>query len=147
MARTKVRNPPPVPGKATWVLGLVGLLPMVVGAVTALATDLVQIVDAARLYGLVILSFMGGSHWGFNVRHNRTPLLALSVLPALIGWAVWLSLDRVAESVALALAFVATQLLDEYQTEAGYLHEQYRSLRRLLTAVAVVSLLCMATAG
>lgn len=144
MTRTKVRNAPPVPGKVIWIIGLAGLLPFLGGAVAAFVPAMTQAVDAARLYALLILCFLGGSHWGFNVRHNRALLLVLSVLPVLIGWAASLTLNRSGEALALAFAFAATQLLDEYQTEAGYLHSQYRLLRRMLTGVAVICLLCMA---
>lgn len=144
MPRTKTRKPPPVPGKAIWILGLAGLLPLLVGAVCAFISGMTEVVDGARLYALTILCFVGGSHWGLNVRHNRAPLLALSVLPALVGWVAWLILGRSAEALTLAFALSATQLLDEYQTEAGYLHPDYRLLRRVLTGVAVVCLVCMA---
>ena len=144
MPRTKTRNPPPVPGKVVWILGLAGLLPLLAGAVCAFLPGWAQVVDGARLYALAVLCFVGGSHWGLNVRHNRAPLMALSVLPALVGWAVWLLLSGAAEALALAFALAATQLLDEYQTEVGYLHPQYRLLRRVLTGIAVVCLVCMA---
>lgn len=146
MPRTKTRNPPPVPVKAIWVIGLAGLLPMLVGAVGAFIPGMSGVVDGVRLYALAVLCFLGGSHWGFNVRHNRVPLLALSALPVFVGWAAWLTLDRAAAALTLAFALAATQLLDEYQTEAGYLHAQYRLLRRVLTGVAVVCLLCMTNA-
>lgn len=146
MPRNKVRNPPPVPVKAVWLIGIAGLLPFVVGAVCAFWPANGELVDATRLYGLVMLSFIAGSHWGLNIRHQRTLLLLLSALPVLVGWVAWLSLDRRGEAVVLAMAFLATQLLDEYQTAAGYLHRKYRSLRRLETAVAAISLICMANA-
>lgn len=146
MEKTRVRNPPPVPVKAVWVLGFAGLVPMMVGAGSALFAGPAEWVDSARLYALAVLSFVGGTHWGLNVRHNRAPLLALSVLPALVGWTANLTLNQAAEAVALAIAFAATQLLDEYQTEDGYLHAQYRLLRRLLTGLAVVCLVAMAAA-
>lgn len=147
MPRSKNRPAVRAPNKAAAVLGALGLLPLLAGAIAAFVESGAPVVDAARLYALVLLGFLGGTHWGLNIRHNRMGLLALSLLPVLVGWLLWLTLDRVAEAVALAIAFAATQLLDEYQTDAGFLHGKYRLLRRILTGVAVVCLVCMANAS
>lgn len=143
---SKNRNRPRAPAKAATLIGLAVLLPLVAGAVAAFLPNGTPTVDAARGYALVLLGFLGGTHWGLNIRHQRVGLLGLSVLPALIGWALWLVLDPVAEAVALAIAYAATHLLDEYQTDAGLLHADYRKMRRVLTGVAVVCLVCMANA-
>lgn len=143
---SRSRNRPRAPVKAAALIGLAVLMPLLIGAVAAFLPNGTPTVDAARGYALVLLGFLGGTHWGLNIRHQRVGLLGLSVLPALIGWGLWLVLDPVAEAVALAIAFAATHLLDEYQTDAGFLHPDYRKLRRILTAVAVVCLVCMANA-
>ena len=147
MPRSKTRPTPRAPIKAAAVLGGVGLLPLFAGAVAAFVQGGAPVVEAARLYALVVLGFLGGTHWGLNIRHQRPALLTLSILPVLGGWLLWLALDPVAEAVALAIAFAATHLLDEYQTDAGLLHGNYRLLRRILTGVAVVCLVCMANAN
>lgn len=147
MPRSKSRPAVRAPIKAVALLGAAGLLPLLAGAVAAFVEGGAPVVDAARLYALVVLGFLGGTHWGLNLRHNRSTLLALSLLPVLVGWLLWLALEPVAEAVALAIAFAATHLLDEYQTDAGFLHGNYRLLRRILTGVAVVCLVCMANAS
>jgi hypothetical protein len=78
-----------VPPAARW-LGFAGLIPFVAGALATLPVS-----GALRPYGLpllldygaIILSFMGGVHWGAAMMRDdaETGPLARSVAPALIG--------------------------------------------------------------
>ena len=65
-------------------------------------------------YAAVILSFLGGTWWGFVSRSNRPGLglLGISVLPALAGWAAIFSFQPPAALFALAGALLATLIMD-----------------------------------
>jgi hypothetical protein len=77
-------------------LGYAGLIPFVVGA---LMVWLVQpdaqppeahpfVVLALSAYAAVIISFLGGIHWGLAMRHTQPPpsLLVWGVVPSLVAW-------------------------------------------------------------
>ena len=77
-------------------LGYAGLIPFVAGA---LLVWLVQpdaqppeahpfVVLALSAYAAVIISFLGGIHWGLAMRHTQPPpsLLVWGVVPSLVAW-------------------------------------------------------------
>ena len=72
------------------VLGWCGVLPFVglVGALAFRVGNPDEVSDALRLYGAVILSFMGGVHWGVASLRSEARMspYAASVLPALWAW-------------------------------------------------------------
>jgi hypothetical protein len=74
------------------LLGVAGLIPPAVLTVVALL-DLGLFAPSmpgfVRTYAAVILSFLGGSWWGFACREERPSwlLLILGVVAALAGWA------------------------------------------------------------
>lgn len=133
------------PRAAAW-MGYLGLLPFLAGAIGMWA-GMAGAGTWLAAYGAVILSFVGAIHWGAAAgRGQYAPLpYALSVVPALIGWAALL-LPLGTGLVLLAIAFAAWRiaehgLLDVHQP--GWL----RHLRTRLTAGASISLLVGAAAA
>ncbi len=136
-----------IPAPAKW-LGYLGVIPFVGIAVGGMAypqivTD--QAAFALAAYGSVILSFLGGIHWGLAISAptpNR-PLgrrLLLSVLPALTGWASLLMAGSSALLV-LAGAFLLMLIFDFLTAGRGETPDWYPKLRLPLTLAAVVSLI------
>jgi hypothetical protein len=82
---------PPVIDTARW-LGNAGLVPFAVGALlvwVGLDADLHAFVTAAMsAYAALILSFLGGIHWGLAFRQSAPPasLFAWGVAPSLLAW-------------------------------------------------------------
>lgn len=82
----------PPPSETARLLGHAGLLPFVLGALLVwigLAPDLHAFVTLAlSAYAAVIVSFLGGIHWGLALRHSAPPasLLWWGVLPSLVAW-------------------------------------------------------------
>ena len=77
------------------LLGYAGLIPFVGLAIRAIAGPMEWRTGASTgllVYGVSILSFMGGCRWGFAAAGlGQGPTLAplaISVLPALLAWAV-----------------------------------------------------------
>ena len=131
-------------------LGLVGLLPFVAGALLVVAGGAWRDwAETALLgYGAVILSFMGGVHWGMAIAAPAcSPVrLAWSVVWALIGWAGLLAGGDLG-LLLLAAGFVG---LFAYDRQATGRHEApgwYPALRRPLTAVVVACLVVAMLAG
>lgn len=102
---------------------------------------------ALTAYGAVILSFLGGIHWGLAIaaipkRSEEGRLfrrLGCSVAPALIGWIAFLMPPTVSLSV-LAVAFIAVLYLDVTASRNGEAPDWYPRLRVPLTVVVVLSL-------
>jgi hypothetical protein len=69
-------------------------------------------------YAAIILSFLGGTWWGFVSKEERPSwiLLGISVLPALAGWAAIFSFQPPAALFALAGALVLTLVVDALLT-------------------------------
>jgi len=138
-----------VPPAAKW-LGFAGALPFIAGALASLpfAEPLRPFGLALLLdYGAIILSFMGGVHWGAAMLRNDNGLgpLGRSVIPALVA----LPAPLIGGPYGLALlaaGFAGLFLYDEQETRAGRLPAWYPQLRRPLTAIVVASLVVGAAA-
>lgn len=137
------------PAAEAWALGIAGLLPFVVGAVGlwTLSPEWAGLAALALLtYAAVIVSFLGGIHWGLamSLTQTRRGLLIWGVLPSLLAWAGLLL------NSAWGLLLMAASLLLCYIVDC----KVYRSLRldgwlglrALLTFVAVLSCLAGAAA-
>lgn len=138
-----------VPPAARW-LGYAGALPFVAGALASVAPYPALAPFGHALlahYGAIILSFMGGVHWGAAILRDDNILgsLGRSVVPSLV--ALLAALIGGAPGLALlAAGFVGLLVYDERETRAGRLPLWYPLLRRQLTAVVTVCLLAGAAA-
>ena len=137
------------PGPEAWALGLAGLLPFVLGAVGVWFfpfewSDLAA--TALLTYAAVIVSFLGGIHWGLAMRQARAPRgwLIWGVLPSLLAWAGLLL------NSAWGLLLMAASLILCYVVDAQIYRPlqlgAWLILRGMLTFVAVVSCLAGAAA-
>lgn len=126
------------------VLGLAGLIPFWLPVLLLLAEPELPvgfIITAQKLYAAVILSFLGGVHWGMTVtdRHLSTwTRVGWSVTPSLIGWTGAL-LSGAAALIVLAAGFglAAAVDLNSLPEAASW----YRRLRLLLSVGAIAALL------
>lgn len=147
-----VRPVPGVPAPALW-LGLAGLLPFYACLAAAVlgAGGLPPLAVQAQMgYGAVILSFLGGVHWGLAMTDtDAAPAgmswtrLGWSVLPSLIGWAALLLPRQSAGLGLLTIGFILMLAGDMRAVAAGTAPRWYLPLRRLLTALVVVALTLM----
>ncbi|MFM8636299.1 MAG: DUF3429 domain-containing protein [Betaproteobacteria bacterium] len=143
-------DPPPM----AWRLGYAGLIPFVFGALLVwLVTGEAHPYVAAALsaYGAVIVSFLGGIHWGLVMRQwpeataGQGPGaraadagLVWGVLPSLMAW-LGVLMPPYAGLFVLGLALIACYLVDRRRYAALGL-QAWMTLRFRLTAVA--SLCC-----
>lgn len=126
------------------LLGAAGLLPFLAGALGAWDTGALGAWARGALlaYGAVILSFLGGVHWGLAMAAGRPSWLryAASTVPALLGW-LSLLLSAPLGFVLLAASFAALLAFDRAAVRAGEAPAWYPALRWPLTLVVVLSLL------
>lgn len=145
-------NPETVPAAAAWLGGL-GAVPFVSLAVAGLFLDAPQLIHlkgALVAYGAVILSFLGGIHWGTAIARygpggTSYRRLIISVLPSLVAWPAIL-LTSADGLILLALAFAVMLAVDLYGCLKSELPIWYPLLRWPLTITVVVSLVLGALA-
>lgn len=138
-----------IPRTALW-LGPLGLLPFVAGALAAWwlpAERLPGTVLALAAYGAVILSFLGGVHWGLAAPAGPPLQLGFSVLPSLVAWIALLTAVLPALDAALwllAAAFAIMLICDLVAAGRDLTPEWYPRLRLPLSLGALV---CLAAAA
>ena len=108
---------------------------------------------AMAAYGAVILSFLGGVHWGLAVGSERgfdggkvSSRLIVKVIPSLIGW-FSLLIGQTTGLFVLAAAFAAMLLVDLRATQQGEAPPWYPKLRIPLSLMVIAALLVGAWTG
>ncbi|MEW5421246.1 DUF3429 domain-containing protein [Amorphus sp. 3PC139-8] len=130
-------------------ISLVGAIPIAagavllwIGAIGGLTGEFVSV--ALKGYSAVILSFLGGVHWGLALAASdpgsRNRELLVSIVPALVGWVAILFVPKVALMV-LTIAFVAQGLFDIWIALKDHAPNWYARLRAEMTAIVCVILL------
>lgn len=146
------------------LLGLLGLVPFLICAYLASAwrgpAD-GQAMIALIAYGAVILSFLGGVHWGFALAEPpaslagvspaprrpdpaHRPRIGLGVLPSLVGWAALL-IGVLGQAPVIALCvliagFLAANIGEHSAYRRGWVPGSYLWLRWALTIIVVALL-------
>lgn len=132
-----------VPRPAT-ALGLAGVLPFLALAILTLAGGAHASFALSALlgYGAVILSFLGGIHWGLGIGRDRPSggLLGIGVLPSLVGWAALLVGGKLGLGL-LVLAFPLVLAVDLRLTRDSLAPAWFPRLRVVLTSAVVACLL------
>lgn len=130
------------PSRLAWALGIAGLFPFVAGAALQWFSPpgwRMLAASALLTYGAVIVSFLGGIHWGLAMR-TGTPAnarLVWGVIPSLLGWLAIL-LDAPWGHVVLTLSLLACLAVDRVVYRAMGL-AAWLPLRAVLTVVAGLS--------
>lgn len=122
-------------------LGYAGLLPFIAGAALAHVADPLgaDVLRALAGYGAVIVSFLGGVHWGFGFQHRGAAwmLFGWGVVPSLLAW-VALLLAPGPGLWMLAATLVLAYLVDR-QVYPRFGAASWLGLRLHLTSVAALS--------
>ena len=112
-------DPPSTPSQVATRLGYAGLLPFMGGALLiwlVLPEAHPYATLAMSAYAAVIISFLGGIHWGLAMRHADPPaaLLVWGVVPSLVAWlAVMMPPESglVSQGVMLLICYAADRQL------------------------------------
>lgn len=103
----------------------------------------VFVVDAAIAYGAVILSFIGGIHWGFAAAPSRGEGAAaryvVSIVPSLLGWAAVLLAPVIGLALLIA-TFIGVLAADLWGVRSGAAPAWWMPLRLPATAAVVLCL-------
>ena len=143
-----------IPSLALW-LGVSGLVPFVVAAGLSFfgaPFNPATAVYALIAYGAVILSFLGGVHWGVALTRGQTngpdgqaAWYLISVAPSLVAWLALL-IAPVPGLLILAVSFLVMTLIDVHAARVEQVPIWYRRLRVRLSAIVIVCVLVTAWA-
>lgn len=118
-------------------LGYAGLLPFIALTIAGITgDDHSRVLTLFLAYGAVILSFLGGIHWGIAMHDggaNASRQLAACMLPALAAW-IALTLERPAALAMLAASYLFWWIYDRAVIATPW----YRTLRRNLTLTVLL---------
>jgi len=126
-----------------WCLGLAGLIPFITGGVLVWLAPLAwqaTVINGFVYYSAIILSFLGGVHWGSALqvlRPGNKWRLLLAMLPSLIAWPALL-LNIQAGLWVLLAGFVLIGGYDLSRAGRKGFPSWYFMLRGLLTVIVVL---------
>ena len=133
-------------------LMLSGALPFVAGAILLLlgvdALPLLgRISDSLAAYGLVIVVFLTGIHWGQQLSLGKVAsgLFISSNILAVGVWLAWLLMPERGFIIFLAIPLVVMLVIDRGLYQAGVLDKAYMISRAVITGVVLICLLLAAS--
>ncbi|MEM1175003.1 MAG: DUF3429 domain-containing protein [Pseudomonadota bacterium] len=97
----------------------------------------------AQVYGLAIVSFVAGSHWGAYLHkreHCRSNLFVSSNVIVLVAFFAFVLTSTVITVLVLMLAFACLLYIDLGLRRAGVNSDDYYSTRLRVTLIVLVSL-------
>ncbi len=132
-------------------LAFAGALPFVFSALLLWAGHstvpvLGAVSTVAASYGLLILSFMAGVHWGQRLSGVETSLnlFLTSNAVALAAWSSYLLLLPRLYFASLAVLFAVLLMIDRRLSAEGHLSRDYLRTRSTVSALVVLSLAVIA---
>jgi len=107
------------------------------------------VISLQMTYGAVMLSFLGGVHWGLAMADSKTPgkvstkqqwiRYTSSIIPPLIAWSS-IVVTPLAGMISLLAGFSAMYVADAYAHDANHFPTWYLKLRTYLTIGIILSL-------
>lgn len=105
-----------------------------------------MVITALLTYATIVLSFLGGVHWGVAVLHyasNRpiaNLLITESVLPSLVAWSALFYAPMHIQLLVLTLLFTFIWAIDSVMVGRQIIPLWFFELRSIITPIVVVSL-------
>ena len=138
--------------KITILIGIMGLFPFIFGLVDLWVNknELLFKINLPKYYGAIILTFLGSKYWGIILNsHGKNKLsnqmevniIIWSILPSILGIIV-LFIQNSFSIIILAFGFILSQIIDELLYNRINLPYWYLMLRRALTSLVLVILIC-----
>ena len=134
------------------LIGILGLLPFVFGLVDLWINknELIFKINLPKYYGAIILTFLGSKYWGIILNLNnikkisnqlQVSIIIWSILPSIIAITV-LIIQSSVSIIILALGFLSCQIVDELLYNKIDFPYWYIILRRILTLIVLIILIC-----
>ena len=133
-------------------ISVLGLLPFIIGFFDLLfnKSNLFFVVNLPKYYGSIILTFLGAIYWGtilnlfsktFIPEKTKLIIIIWSVTPSILAITI-LCIKSNYSILVLSMAFLLCQLFDELFNKYLSFPSWYLPLRRILTLVVVLVLIC-----
>ena len=130
-------------------LALAGTIPFIAGALMPLLghdslPHLGSLDQVVASYGLAIVCFLAGAHWGVYLSGRSTGSLNLFVISNVLFLAVWFAYVGAGIKIAIGIqvaAFLALLFIDLRLKNSDVISAAYFRVRTMATMIAVVSLL------
>ena len=134
--------------RQTWWLAYAGTLPFVFCAGAPwfglpVLPGMGPCTEIAAAYGVAIVSFMAGVHWGTYLYQSARIPLNLFITSNAITISVWLAYIVTPVAIALAVllgAFLVLLSIDTRLAQLRLLSDDYMRMRRNVTAIVVFTL-------
>ena len=134
------------------LIGILGLLPFVLGLVDLWINknELIFKINLPKYYGAIILTFLGSKYWGIILNLNnikkisnqlKVSIIIWSILPSIIAITV-LIIQSSVSIIVLSLGFLSCQIVDELLYNKIDFPYWYIILRRILTLIVLIILIC-----
>lgn len=129
------------------ILAYCGAIPFIVFALLHLA-DIQQIKHLGTTtqltisYGLLIVSFMCGIHWGIQLQRSiKTNLFIISNVLTLSCWFIYLMGPVFIIIITYILCFSALLYIDHQLKSSSMISGEYFKMRTIVTSIVIISLL------
>lgn len=100
-------------------------------------------IHVALVYGLVIISFMAGTHWGLYLHAAKSSpfnLFVTSNLITIVAWLLFLTTGPVITLSGFLLGFLSLLWIDYRLSQAGLITTTYYKTRVRVSALVIASL-------
>ena len=134
--------------RRAWFLSIAGFFPFAFFALCIVWFDQQNplrplVIDSMKIYGAIILSFLGGIRWGIAMKSENVEktglVFSLSVLPSIIGWlSLFLPLPYV--FAVQALGFAGQGAWDSFAAQHQVYGLWFARLRSTITFLVVACL-------
>jgi uncharacterized membrane protein YhdT len=130
-------------------LTLIGVTPFVILSVAVsmhVFADPKVIIQVLLTYAAVIVSFMGGIHWGIAVtrygekRHIANLLIFESIWPTIIAWGALFYIEIHIQLLVLTLLYTFLWAIESLLYSNNLIPQWFFNLRCIITPIVVVSL-------
>ena len=136
-------------------LALAGTIPFVAAALLPLLgydslPHLGPLDQVVASYGLAIVCFLAGAHWGIYLSGRTADSLNLFVISNAIFLAVWFTYIGAGVQIAIGVqifAFLALLLIDQRLRTGDVISAAYLRVRTVATLIAVLSLFIVIVRG
>jgi Protein of unknown function (DUF3429). len=129
--------------RAGWILSLMGILPFAASLAAMLVLDGPAPLAAQGVmlvYGAIILTFLGGIHWGVAMREGTAADLVGSVVPSFVAFAAIYTAGSTGILI-LAAGFLAVLSTDWRYHTAGMTEDWFWLLRRVVSLSVLTCLM------
>ena len=141
--------------KVYTALALAGTIPFIAGALLPLLgydslPHLGPLDKLVASYGLAIVCFLAGAHWGIYLSGRTADSLNLFVISNAIFLAVWFTYIGAGVQTAIGVqifAFLALLLIDRRLRTGDVISAAYLRVRTVATLIAVLSLFIVIVRG